>query len=100
MMFKVNLLLLSAVFVAGVPSPQQGPLVYVEQGALRGTYLNSAGGRIFAAFQGIPYARPPTGKHRFKVFIPLFLFILFYVTSFDCFAGQIFFLGQLLNFRK
>ena len=53
---------------AGVPSQQQGPLVYVEQGALRGTYLTSASGRIFAAFQGIPYARPPTGKHRFKVF--------------------------------
>lgn len=66
MMFSVNFLLLTGVFVAGVPPPQQGPLVYVEQGALRGTYLTSAGGRIFAAFQGIPYARPPTGKHRFK----------------------------------
>lgn len=60
------LLLLTPVLVSGAVPPQLGPLVHVEQGALRGKYLTSAGGRIFAAFQGIPYARPPTGKHRFK----------------------------------
>jgi hypothetical protein len=61
------LLLLTPVLVSGAVPPQLGPLIHVEQGALRGKYLTSAGGRIFAAFQGIPYARPPTGKHRFKV---------------------------------
>ncbi|KAJ9595640.1 hypothetical protein L9F63_013170, partial [Diploptera punctata] len=42
------------------------PLVFVEEGAMHGTYLASANGRTFAAFQGIPYARPPIGKYRFK----------------------------------
>ena len=67
-MFSVYLLLLIPAFVAGVPSLQQGPLIYTDQGALRGSYLTSVSGRTFAAFQGIPYARPPTGKYRFKVF--------------------------------
>jgi hypothetical protein len=66
-MLGAVLLLLTPILVAGTAPPQLGPLVHVEQGALRGTYLTSAGGRKLAAFQGIPYARPPTGKHRFKV---------------------------------
>jgi hypothetical protein len=66
-MLGAVLLLLTSLLVAGATQPQLGPLVHVEQGALRGTYLTSAGGRKFSAFQGIPYARPPTGKHRFKV---------------------------------
>jgi hypothetical protein len=66
-MLRGEILLVTAVLVSGAVPTQVGPLVHVEQGALRGTYLTSAGGRIFAAFQGIPYARQPTGKHRFKV---------------------------------
>jgi hypothetical protein len=66
-MLGTVLLLLTPVLVAGSVPPKLGPLVHVEQGAIRGTYLTSAGGRKFAAFEGIPYARPPTGKHRFKV---------------------------------
>ncbi|PNF28712.1 Venom carboxylesterase-6 [Cryptotermes secundus] len=65
-MLGQGLLLVTAVLVSGAVPPQVGPLVHVEQGALRGTHQTSAGGRIFSAFQGIPYARPPTGKHRFK----------------------------------
>jgi len=65
-MLGTVLLLLTPVLVAGADPPKPGPLVHVEQGAIRGTYLTSAGGRKLAAFEGIPYARPPTGKHRFK----------------------------------
>jgi hypothetical protein len=68
-MFTAELLLVVAVLVSGAVPPQVGPLVHVEQGALRGTYQTSASGRIFSAFHGIPYARPPTGKHRFKVHV-------------------------------
>lgn len=68
-MLWATFLPITAVLVFGAVPPQLGPLVHVEQGALRGTYLTSAGGRIFSAFQGIPYARPPTGKHRFKVLV-------------------------------
>jgi len=70
-MLGTVLLLLAPVLVAGTAPLQLGPLVHVEQGALRGTYLTSAGGRKLAAFQGIPYARPPTGKHRFKDPLPV-----------------------------
>jgi hypothetical protein len=66
-MLGTVLLLLTPVLIGGADPPQLGPLVHVEQGAIRGKYVTPAGGRKFAAFEGIPYARPPTGKHRFKV---------------------------------
>ncbi|PSN36678.1 hypothetical protein C0J52_16276 [Blattella germanica] len=43
------------------------PVVTIQQGLLQGTYMTSAKGRKFAAFQGVPYAHPPVGKHRFKL---------------------------------
>ncbi|XP_066996622.2 venom carboxylesterase-6 [Anabrus simplex] len=52
-------------FIGGVAS-SQGPTAHVEHGAVRGTYMKSVGGRTYSAFRGIPYARPPVGKHRFK----------------------------------
>lgn len=42
------------------------PSVQLEKGAVRGTTLRSRGGRAYSAFMGLPYARPPVGKHRFK----------------------------------
>ncbi|PSN36676.1 Venom carboxylesterase-6 [Blattella germanica] len=70
-MLRAGLLVLTAFWVVEALEPMQvGPIVYVEQGALRGSYLTSASGRIFAAFQGVPYARPPVGKHRFKEPVP------------------------------
>jgi hypothetical protein len=59
-------------FVASSPGTAQevdeaGPLVQVEQGALRGVRGLSIRDREFIAFLGIPYAQPPVGKLRFKV---------------------------------
>ncbi|XP_063223204.1 venom carboxylesterase-6-like isoform X2 [Bacillus rossius redtenbacheri] len=51
-------LLLLAVCVAGAAaSYQDRPVVRVEQGAAAGSFLRSAKGRRYAAFQGMPYAR-------------------------------------------
>jgi Carboxylesterase type B len=43
------------------------PLVHIENGAVSGTYKLSTGGNRFLSFEGIPYARPPVGKYRFRV---------------------------------
>ncbi|XP_065226957.1 esterase E4-like [Planococcus citri] len=41
-------------------------LITVEQGTLNGTHLEARNGKLFNAFYGIPYAKPPIGKLRFK----------------------------------
>lgn len=45
-----------------------GPIVSVHQGQLKGKHYVSRSGRNYFAFQGIPYAKPPVGNLRFKVF--------------------------------
>jgi len=49
-----------------------GPLINVHEGQLKGKQFLSRNGRNFFAFQGIPYAKPPVGKLRFKVFIEVY----------------------------
>lgn len=41
-------------------------LVQTEQGELRGVVCENNEGK-YLAFKGIPYAKPPIGKLRFKV---------------------------------
>jgi hypothetical protein len=44
------------------------PEVTVEQGKLRGSTATDFAGKKYFKFQGIPFAEPPLGKLRFKVF--------------------------------
>ncbi|CAH1394621.1 unnamed protein product [Nezara viridula] len=46
------------------------PEVRIEQGILRGFYRKIINNREIVAFEGIPYAKPPAGKHRFKEPVP------------------------------
>nr|AFL37259.1 esterase [Lygus lineolaris] len=48
----------------------QQPVVTTTLGTLKGLTLKTISGRPFHAFQGVPYAKPPVGKHRFKQSIP------------------------------
>ena len=43
------------------------PVVTVKQGKLEGAELKSALGLSYLAFRGIPFAVPPVGNLRFKV---------------------------------
>lgn len=43
------------------------PEVTLGQGIVRGLYTKTFSNRQIASFEGIPYAKPPLGKHRFKV---------------------------------
>lgn len=44
------------------------PRVIIEQGELEGRKAISANGLDYFYFKGIPYAKPPLGELRFKVF--------------------------------
>uniref|UniRef100_A0A8D9AVP2 Carboxylic ester hydrolase n=1 Tax=Cacopsylla melanoneura TaxID=428564 RepID=A0A8D9AVP2_9HEMI len=41
-------------------------VVNIKQGSLEGNELESRGGKTFHAFQGIPFAKPPTGDLRYR----------------------------------
>lgn len=48
------------------------PVVMIPSlGQVIGTFSSSSKGRKFSSFRGIPYAKPPVGKLRFKVTIQL-----------------------------
>lgn len=44
------------------------PRVTTPLGKIEGYYRTSYGGRRFEAYEGIPYAQPPTGELRFEVY--------------------------------
>lgn len=72
MLCKLFLIVSATTLALQTASPHNAPTVHVQQGTLTGTYLTSRYGRKFAAFQGIPYAQPPTGDLRFKVRVVYF----------------------------
>lgn len=47
-------------------------IVEIEQGKLCGRIAKDANGNDYKSFQGIPYAKPPIGKLRFKVIQSIF----------------------------
>lgn len=50
---------------------ESGPIAITKLGKLRGSWMNTENGLTFAAFQGVPYAKPPVGDLRFKVWQPV-----------------------------
>lgn len=45
------------------------PIAKTTYGNVRGSIMKSRNGKPFAAFRGIPYAKPPVGSLRFAVII-------------------------------
>lgn len=68
-MWPRALTVLVAVLVIAVAqvTAAEVPLVDTEDGRVSGVVEESVKGRDFFSFYGIPYARPPLGKLRFKV---------------------------------
>lgn len=46
---------------------QDGPIIKTPLGNIQGYYKKSFENRTYAAFEGIPYAKPPIGDLRFVV---------------------------------
>ncbi|RZC33123.1 venom carboxylesterase-6-like [Asbolus verrucosus] len=53
------------------PITPSGPTITTPLGKVRGYWKTSAKGEKFAAFEGIPYAKPPIGKRRFEAAEPV-----------------------------
>lgn len=58
------------IFFASIVYSQDGPIVEVAQGLVRGTVNTTDSGRTFYSFRGIPYAQPPVGELRFQAPVP------------------------------
>lgn len=50
----------------GHETVEEGPIVTTIYGKLQGSVMKSDNGRDIFAFRGIPYAKPPVGRMRFK----------------------------------
>jgi len=50
----------------------------ITKGVIKGQILKSRNGRSYYSYTGIPYAKPPLGELRFKVYNLFVLIILYY----------------------
>nr|QLI62123.1 carboxylesterase 11 [Streltzoviella insularis] len=64
----MTILRLFLFFIVAALTTAQGsnPIVRVAHGIIQGSWKISTKGRNYASFEGIPYARPPVGKYRFR----------------------------------
>jgi hypothetical protein len=67
LLLPTALLFLIATANPAAAEEEEGPVVQIEQGTVRGLQAVSVRDKEFLAFLGIPYAKPPVGELRFKV---------------------------------
>ncbi|XP_014208345.1 venom carboxylesterase-6-like [Copidosoma floridanum] len=63
LLYKLAILLLSFTLINGT---EDYPKVKTSLGSIRGYYKTSENGRLYEAYEGIPYALPPMEKLRFQ----------------------------------
>lgn len=65
-MLPVRTLLVAAAFLAAGTGSGAAVEVNLKQGVFKGEIIDAGDGRQVYSFRGIPYAKPPVGKLRFK----------------------------------
>ena len=65
-MFSFFIIILSVRFTNQI-SIDPAPFVQTKLGGISGFYKKSFSGRNYEAYEGIPYALPPTRERRFEV---------------------------------
>ena len=66
-MLPVRTLLVAAALLAAGTGSGSAVQVNLKQGVFKGEIIDAGDGRQVYSFRGIPYAKPPVGKLRFKV---------------------------------
>lgn len=67
MLLKLLIVFICIDLVVHANVDETSPRVKTPLGGIKGYYKTSQNGRKYEAYEGIPYALPPTGKLRFKV---------------------------------
>ena len=69
-------LLLLSIFL-GSSLQSENPTVWTKYGKIRGYFRKSYTNRTYEAYEGIPFAMPPTGNRRFEVYQKLIVTTIF-----------------------
>lgn len=67
--FYLGILLLIINQIQITVNLNHSPIVELPLGKVEGTLRRSVNGTDYFSFEGIPYAKPPTGQYRFRVSI-------------------------------
>lgn len=84
LIFAVLAAILSIAVYTILLKKDPSPIVQLNNGKVQGVVLKSTGGREFFGYIGIPFAKPPIGSLRFKVFALLLTNVKF-MPFFKCF---------------
>ncbi|KAJ8933688.1 hypothetical protein NQ318_008406 [Aromia moschata] len=60
------LIFINVIIISVGVSEDAPPRVAIPLGDIEGSQKETVKGRTIFAFEGVPYARPPVGKYRFK----------------------------------
>lgn len=74
--FSISLVIIQIIGARESLLPDEDAVVGICRGNVKGQIQFSRSNRTFYAFKGIPYAKPPVGKLRFKVSLMVSFYFL------------------------
>lgn len=75
---------------------EDNPVVETRAGKVRGSTVQSILGKVYYAFKGIPYARPPVGELRFQVSLQI-SFMNVFLKSNTTIQSYVIYIGSILS---